>query len=66
LCIFDVEMGGCSAAKIAYHTLGVPSINTERRHISTTPLVTCARMPTIDEINANLAIGFEHQELYGD
>jgi hypothetical protein len=23
-------------------------------------------MPTIDEINANLAIDFEHQEVYGD
>jgi hypothetical protein len=60
------KLGGRSAANIAYHTLGVPSIDTARRHISTTPLVTSAGMPTIDEINANLAIDFEHQEVYGD
>jgi hypothetical protein len=60
------KLGGRSAANIAYRTLGVPHIDTARRHISTTPLVTSAGMPTIDEINANLAIGFEHQECYGD
>ena len=51
---------------LKYCTLGVPSIDTARRHVSTTPLVTSAGMPTRDEINANLAIGFEHQEVYGD
>jgi hypothetical protein len=54
------KLGGCSAANIANHTLGVPSIDTARRHVSTTPLVTSAGMPTTDEINANLAICFEH------
>jgi len=60
------KLGGRPAANIAYRTLGVPSIDTARRHVSTTPLVTSAGMPTRDEIDANLAIGFEHQEVYGD
>ena len=60
------KLGGRPAANIAYRTLGVPSIDTARRHISTTPLVTSAGMPTRDEINTNLAIGFEHQEVYRD
>ena len=58
------KLGGRSAANIAYRTLGVPSIDTARRHISTTPLVTSAGIPTTDEINANLAICFEHQEVH--
>jgi hypothetical protein len=60
------KLGGCSAANIGYRSLGVPSIDTARRHVSTTPLVTSAGMPTTAEINANLAIGFEHQEHHGD
>ena len=44
----------------------MPSIDTVQQHVSTTPLVTSAGMPTIAEINANLAIGFKHQEYYRD
>ena len=60
------KLGGHPAVNIAYHTLGVLSIDTARQHVSTTPLVTSARMPSRDEINANLAISFEHQEVYRD
>lgn len=60
------KLGGHSAANIGYCTLGVPSIDMAQRHVSTTPLVTSAGMPTIAEINANLAIGFKHQEYYRD
>jgi len=31
-----------------------------------TPLITSAGMPTIEEMNTNLAISFEHQDFYGD
>ena len=44
------KLGGRSATNIAYRTLGVPSIDTARRHVSTMPLVASPGMPTIDEI----------------
>jgi hypothetical protein len=60
------KLGGQSAANIAYRTLGVPSIDTARRHVGTSPLKTSAGIPTPSEINTNLAIAFDTFDNHGD
>lgn len=60
------KLGGRAVAVLAHRTCGTPSIDTARRHVSTTPLRSSSGTPTLAEIFANLAIIFEHQDTYGD
>lgn len=48
------KMGGRAAADIAYHTLGVPSIDATKRHIATAPLQPSPAFPTSEQLTANL------------
>ncbi|KAI0054949.1 hypothetical protein BV25DRAFT_1816306, partial [Artomyces pyxidatus] len=52
------KLGGRSAAAIANHTLGTPSIDAARRHVATTPLRSCPSQPMLDDALANLKITF--------
>ncbi|KJA13394.1 hypothetical protein HYPSUDRAFT_151636, partial [Hypholoma sublateritium FD-334 SS-4] len=47
-------IGGRAAADLAYTTLGIPSIDTSKRHVSTNPLVSSASFPTRAELLHNL------------
>lgn len=47
-------IGGRAAADLAYTTLGIPSIDTSKRHVSTNPLVSSASFPTNTELLHNL------------
>lgn len=53
------KLGGVAAAKIAYNTLGVPSIDAARRRIMTHPLRASAGMPTLNEALENLKTALE-------
>ncbi|KAI0042726.1 hypothetical protein FA95DRAFT_1682348 [Auriscalpium vulgare] len=53
------KLGGRSAAIIANHTLGVPSIDAARVHIRTKPLRPSAGLPTLEDALYNLSITFE-------
>lgn len=48
------KIGGRAAADLAYNTLGTPSVDTAKRHISTNPLVSSASFPTQAELRYNL------------
>ncbi|KJA25111.1 hypothetical protein HYPSUDRAFT_135245 [Hypholoma sublateritium FD-334 SS-4] len=48
------KIGGRAAADLAYTTLGTPSVDTSKRHISTNPLVSSASFPTRAELLYNL------------
>ena len=47
-------IGGQAAADLAYKTLGIPTIDTSKCHVSTSPLVSSASFPTNDELVQNL------------
>jgi len=49
------KLGGRSAAKIAQRTLGIPSIDTAKRHIVTKPLRSSAAFPTTLEMSSNIS-----------
>ncbi|KAF8165814.1 hypothetical protein B0H34DRAFT_787178 [Crassisporium funariophilum] len=50
------QMGGRLIANVAHQALGLPSIDTVKRHRSTAPLQSSAGFPTHEELNANLSI----------
>jgi hypothetical protein len=52
------KLGGRSAANIAYHTLGLPSIESTRRHIQVSPITASSGVPTEAEMQSNLSICF--------
>jgi hypothetical protein len=52
------KLGGRSAANIAYHTLGLPSIESARRHIRVSPITASSGVPTEAEMQSNLSICF--------
>jgi hypothetical protein len=52
------KLGGQSAANIAYHTLGLPSIESARRHIRVSPITALSGVPTEAEMQSNLSICF--------
>lgn len=49
------KIGGRAIAMIAHRALGMPSIDSTKRHISTVPLKASATFPTSEEIHANLS-----------
>lgn len=52
------KMGGRAAAALAYNTLGTPSIDSARRHVSTTPIRSSPCTPSVEDMDHNLAIYF--------
>ncbi len=48
------KIGGRAATDLAHTTLGTPSVDTSKRHISTNPLVSSASFPTWSELLYNL------------
>lgn len=50
------KIGGHSAANIAHQALGIPSIDTSKRHVANTPLVPSPSFPTESQLCTNLAI----------
>ena len=54
------KLGGRSAANIAYHTLGLPSIESARRHIRVSPTTASSGVPTEAKMQSNLSICFPH------
>jgi hypothetical protein len=55
------KLGGRSAANIAHCTLGIPSIESARRHIQVAPITASPGLPTAREMASNLALCFETQ-----
>lgn len=54
------KLGGVFAANLAYRTLGLPSIDTTRRHITSKPLRASPGFPTVPEMVSNLHTAFEN------
>ncbi|GJE96780.1 hypothetical protein PsYK624_129860 [Phanerochaete sordida] len=52
------KLGGAAAAKVAHRALGLPSIDTTRRHVATKPVRASARFPTDSEMLENLNAAF--------
>ena len=52
------KLGGRSAANIAYHTLGLPSIESARWHIHISPITASSGFPTMAEMESNLQLCF--------
>lgn len=48
------KLGGRSAANIAHRSLGIPSIDTTKRHITSKPLQASPGFPTPAELTSNL------------
>ncbi|KAJ6595414.1 hypothetical protein B0H10DRAFT_2329073, partial [Mycena sp. CBHHK59/15] len=53
-----LQLGGPAAAELAHRCLGLPSINTAKRHIATVPLAASPKSQTMDEMLRNLDAGF--------
>ena len=49
------KIGGRATANIAHRALGTPSIDTAKRHVSTSPIIPSPGFPTSAELQANLA-----------
>ncbi len=48
------KLGGASAATIAHHSLGLPSLTTTRRHVMTKPILGSPGFPDRPYIEENL------------
>ncbi|KAF9536372.1 hypothetical protein CPC08DRAFT_771594 [Agrocybe pediades] len=48
------KIGGQAAANIAHRALGLPSIDTAKRHVTTALLMSSPKFPTSDELQSNL------------
>jgi len=55
------KLGGRSAANIAYHTLGIPSIESARWHIRVSPITASPGLPTQGEMESNLSLCFSER-----
>ncbi|KAG6836745.1 hypothetical protein H0H93_003969, partial [Arthromyces matolae] len=51
-----LKLGGRAAAEIAHRALGIPSITTIKRHISSSPIQASSGLPTTTEMSHNLDI----------
>ncbi|KDR81053.1 hypothetical protein GALMADRAFT_91766 [Galerina marginata CBS 339.88] len=52
------KIGGRAAANIAHRALGIPSIDTSKEHVATSPLISSSRFPTAAELIANVLTCF--------
>ncbi|GJE96106.1 hypothetical protein PsYK624_122990 [Phanerochaete sordida] len=52
------KLGGAAAAKVAHRALGLPSIDTTRRHVATKPVRASASFPIDSEMLENLNAAF--------
>lgn len=57
------KLGGAAAARIAQRSLGLPSIDSARRHIATTPIRASADFPTPEKLRYNLSSTFKDTAL---
>ena len=49
------KIGGRAAANIAQRALGLPSVDTSKRHVTTMPLISSSVFPTPPEMKSNLS-----------
>lgn len=49
------KLGGAAAARIAYHSLGIPSIDATSKHVMSSPIRACAGAPVEQEALDNLS-----------
>ena len=49
------KIGRRATANIAHRALGTPSIDTTKRHVSTSPIIPSPGFPTLAELESNLA-----------
>ena len=52
------KIGGRAAANSACRALGIPSIDTSKEHVATSPLVSASKFPTATELIANVLTCF--------
>ena len=52
------KLGGVIAARIAFRSMGLPSIDATRRHVVTHPIWASAGPPTVEELRHNLLSAF--------
>ena len=57
------KIGGRATANIAHRALGTPSIDTAKRHVSTSPIIPSPGFPTSAELQANLAICYPKNDV---
>jgi hypothetical protein len=55
------KIGGRSAANIAQRALGLPSIDTSKRHVAEIPLIPSSVFPTPSEMKNNLSMCYPNQ-----
>lgn len=53
------KLGGVFAANLGHRTMGLPSIDSARRHVATEPMRVSPGRPTVIEMESNLRIGFK-------
>ncbi|KAF4615995.1 hypothetical protein D9613_011212 [Agrocybe pediades] len=56
------KIGGRAAANIAHRALGLPSIDTAKRHVTTAPLMSSPKFPTPNELQSNLKFCYPNAE----
>lgn len=54
------KIGGRAAANIAHCALGIPSIDTSKEHVATSPFVSSSKFPTAAELIANVLTCFRN------
>lgn len=48
------KIGGRAAANIAHRALGIPSIDSSKRHVAMSPLISSSKFPTAAELQSNV------------